>query len=57
LRHLYQAGEILFSVLATLHNIRFYLDIMRRMRQAILFGKFPEFLRSASSCSQPEQRL
>ncbi len=46
LRHLYQAGEILFSTLATLHNIRYYLDIMRLMRQAILFGKFPEFLKS-----------
>lgn len=46
LRHLYQAGEILFSMLATLHNIRYYLDIMRRMRQAILIGKFPEFLKS-----------
>lgn len=46
LRHLFQAGEILFSALATLHNIHFYLDIMRRIRQAILLGKFPELLRS-----------
>jgi queuine tRNA-ribosyltransferase len=51
LRHLYQAGEILFSTLATLHNIRYYLDTMRRMRQAILFGKFPEFLKSCQSSS------
>jgi queuine tRNA-ribosyltransferase len=51
LRHLYQAGEILFSILATLHNIRYYLDTMRRMRQAILFGKFPEFLKSCQSSS------
>ncbi|HEX4229675.1 MAG TPA: tRNA guanosine(34) transglycosylase Tgt [Bryobacteraceae bacterium] len=49
LRHLYQAGEILFSTLATLHNIRYYLDIMRRMRQSILLGQFPEFLRSTLS--------
>jgi queuine tRNA-ribosyltransferase len=49
LRHLFQAGEILFSVLATLHNVRYYLDIMRRMREAILLGKFPEFLRSFPS--------
>jgi queuine tRNA-ribosyltransferase len=46
LRHLFQAGEILFSTLATLHNIHYYLDIMRRMREAILLGNFPEFLRS-----------
>ncbi len=47
LRHLFMAGEMLFSMLGTLHNIHHYLDIMRRMRKAILFGQFPEFLRSA----------
>jgi queuine tRNA-ribosyltransferase len=51
LRHLYQAGEILFSTLATLHNIHYYLDIMRRIRQSILLGQFPEFLRSTLSGS------
>lgn len=44
LRHLFQAGEMLFSTLGTLHNIRYYLDIMRQMRQAILLGRFPAFL-------------
>ena len=48
LRHLFQAGEILFSTLATLHNVRFYLDIMRRIRQSILLGNFPELLRTSS---------
>ena len=47
LRHLYTSGEILFSTLATLHNLWHYLDIMRRMRHAILFGTFPEFLKTA----------
>jgi queuine tRNA-ribosyltransferase len=47
LRHLFQAGEILFSTLATLHNVAHYLDIMRRVRQAIVFGSFPEHLRAA----------
>ncbi len=42
LRHLFQAGEILFSSLATLHNLRHYLDIMRELRQSILFGSFPD---------------
>lgn len=46
LRHLFQANEILFCTLATLHNVTYYLDIMRQMRDAILLGKFPEFLRS-----------
>jgi len=44
LRHLFLAGEMAFSTLATLHNLRRYLDIMREMRQAILLGKFPEYL-------------
>ena len=44
LRHLYLANEILYATLATTHNIRFYLDIMRRMRQAILLGAFPQYL-------------
>jgi queuine tRNA-ribosyltransferase len=44
LRHLYFAGEISFATLATLHNLRRYLDIMREIRQCILLGKFPELL-------------
>jgi queuine tRNA-ribosyltransferase len=47
LRHLFQAGEILFSTLATLHNLKRYLDIMRELRQSILFGNFPERVRVA----------
>jgi queuine tRNA-ribosyltransferase len=46
LRHLFQAGEILYASLATRHNLQRYLDIMRRMRQAILLGEFPEYLDS-----------
>jgi queuine tRNA-ribosyltransferase len=49
LRHLFQAGEILFSMLATIHNVKYFIDSMRRMRESILKGKFPEFLRSAQS--------
>jgi queuine tRNA-ribosyltransferase len=46
LRHLFLAGEMTFSTLATLHNLQRYLDIMREIRQAILVGKFPEYLSS-----------
>jgi queuine tRNA-ribosyltransferase len=49
LRHLFLAGEITFSSLATLHNLRRYLDIMRGIRQAILSGTFPEVLKAVSS--------
>ncbi len=46
LRHLFLAGEMTFSTLATLHNLHRYLDIMRQIRQAILIGKYPEYLRA-----------
>jgi queuine tRNA-ribosyltransferase len=44
LRHLFLAGEILYSTLSTIHNLRRYLDMMRQMRDAILSGTFPDFL-------------
>jgi queuine tRNA-ribosyltransferase len=46
LRHLFLAGEMTFSTLATLHNLRRYLDIMREIRQAILLGQVPEYLKA-----------
>jgi len=46
LRHLYQAGEILFSSLATRHNLQRYLDIMREIRQSILLARFPQYLQT-----------
>ncbi|MDI6840201.1 MAG: tRNA guanosine(34) transglycosylase Tgt [bacterium] len=35
IRHLFQAGEILGPVLVTLHNIHFYIELMRKIREAI----------------------
>jgi queuine tRNA-ribosyltransferase len=43
LRHLNSAGEILWSVLSSYHNLSFYLDTMARIRQAIKLGTFYEF--------------
>ena len=40
LRHLFQAGEMLAPRLATLHNIHFFLDLMKQVREAILEGCF-----------------
>lgn len=40
LRHLFTAGEMTGSTLNTVHNLYFYLDTMRRIREAILFGTF-----------------
>jgi queuine tRNA-ribosyltransferase len=49
LRHLFLSGELLYAVLATRHNINRYLDIMRGMRQAIISGGFPDYLKSVRS--------
>jgi queuine tRNA-ribosyltransferase len=43
LRHLFAAGEITAAILATHHNIHFYLDIMRQIREAIEFGNLAKF--------------
>ncbi len=43
LRHLYVAGEMTGSILNTVHNVSFYLDTMRRIRQAISLGTFAAF--------------
>jgi queuine tRNA-ribosyltransferase len=51
LRHLFLAGEMLYAMLATRHNIRRYLDIMREIRHAIRMGRFPEYMRSVCAVS------
>jgi len=55
LRHLFMAGEMTAGTLNTLHNLSFYLDTMRRIRDAIAFRTFDnfrqEFLLSASRLS------
>ncbi len=40
LRHLFQTKEILGLRLASYHNLHFYLELMRRMRRAIIEGDF-----------------
>jgi len=54
LRHLFQAGEMSFSSLATLHNLTRYLGIMREMRRAILAGEFPKYLRALRSAAEKD---
>lgn len=43
LRHLFKAEELAFFRLATVHNLHFLLDLMRRMRAAILEDRFLDF--------------
>ena len=43
LRHLYTNGEIAAAVYNTIHNVWFYLDLMRSIRQAIASNSFRSF--------------
>ena len=45
LRHLHTTGEMLAGILLTHHNLAFFLDTMRRVRQAIRSGDFMRFKR------------
>jgi queuine tRNA-ribosyltransferase len=54
LRHLFLAGEMNAATLNTLHNLHFYLDTLRRIKDAIAFGRF-EIFRLA--CHQRWSRL
>lgn len=45
IRHLFQADEILGLKLATLHNVYFYLNLVKKSREAIIKGNFMKFKR------------
>jgi queuine tRNA-ribosyltransferase len=55
LRHLVIAGEILAAQIATIHNLAFYLDLVRTARQHILAGDFASW--KASLIGPLQQRL
>ncbi len=39
LHHLYKSGESLYQRLATIHNLKFYMDLMQKIREGIKKGK------------------
>jgi queuine tRNA-ribosyltransferase len=43
LHHLHRAGEILGARLNTIHNLHYYLQLMREIRAAVDAGSFAEF--------------
>ena len=45
LNHLFRAKEITYFRLATIHNLYYYLNLMREAREAILENRFVEFKR------------
>ncbi len=52
LRHLDKCGEILGARLNTIHNLHYFQDFMREVRQAIVDGNFAEYSREFY-CMQP----
>lgn len=46
LRHLFAGGEILASILNTYHNLYFYLDLLRKVRQSIALDSLGELERN-----------
>ena len=57
IRHLIKAEEILGLRLVTLHNLHFYLKLMRTARTAILEGRFAEFRREFVSTYRAHEKL
>jgi queuine tRNA-ribosyltransferase len=49
LRHLFNAHEILASVLATTHNLYFYQELMMGIRRALREGNFADFAQAATA--------
>ncbi len=43
LRHLYQAGEMTASILISHHNLAFFMDTMKKAREAIRASSFKSF--------------
>ena len=43
LRHLFRAREITYFRLGTIHNLYYYLNLMKQMREAVLTGEFEAF--------------
>ena len=57
IRHLIKAEEILGLRLITLHNLHFYLELIRLARSAILEGRFPAFRQEFVSNYLPNKKV
>jgi len=53
LRHLFAAGEPLATRLASMHNLRFYLNLMAKIRTAIQYDYFDEMVRNYRDYTPP----
>lgn len=56
LRHLYMARELLAYRLNTLHNVYFFMNLMRQMREAIVRDEFDRFRKQFSERKSSKRR-
>lgn len=54
LRHLFVANEVTSVVVLTVHNLFYFLSLMRRAREAIMAGRYSRFRSAVSSARKPE---
>ncbi|MBI5529979.1 MAG: tRNA guanosine(34) transglycosylase Tgt [Candidatus Doudnabacteria bacterium] len=54
LRHLFATGEPLAIRLATMHNLRFYLNLMKKIRTAISYDYFEDMVRDYKDYTEPK---
>lgn len=55
IRHLFNVNEILGLQLVSLHNLRFFINLMERTRLAIIEGRFVEFKSKVLSKMEPQK--
>jgi queuine tRNA-ribosyltransferase len=54
LRHLDRCGEMLGPMLATIHNLHYYQDLMRGLRDAIEAGRLAGFVAQFEALRQAD---
>ena len=55
LRHLFVANEVTSVVLLTIHNLSFFLSLMRQAREAIMAGRYLRFRSAVESARKTRQ--
>jgi queuine tRNA-ribosyltransferase len=56
IKHLFDSNEILGAILATTHNVAFYVDMARRAREAIMRDQFMDFKKEFLTAYNSKQK-
>ena len=57
IRHLFNVEEYLAGRLASLHNLFFFIQLLKQMRQAVLNDRFTEFRRAFENDYEPKEKV